>query len=87
VTLVLPGWIKTNISVNALSGDGSKHNQMDTTTAGGLTPQKLARLMCKAILKKKQEVYIAGTKETLAIYLKRFMPRTFSRILRKATVK
>ena len=87
VTLVLPGWIKTNISVNALSGDGSKHNQMDTTTAGGLTPEKLARLMCNAIQKKKKEVYIAGAKETLAIYLKRYVPGIFSNILRKATVK
>jgi len=87
VTLVLPGWIKTNISVNALSGDGSKHNQMDTTTAGGLTPEKLAYLMCNAIQKRKKEVYIAGFKETLAIYLKRYIPGLFAKILRKAQVK
>jgi short-subunit dehydrogenase len=87
VTLVLPGWIKTNISVNALSGDGSQHNQMDTTTAGGLTPEELAEQMCNAIQKRKKEVYIAGMKETLAIYLKRFVPGIFSNILRKAQVK
>jgi short-subunit dehydrogenase len=87
VTLVLPGWITTNISVNALSGDGSKHNQMDTTTAGGIKPAELAYKMCNAIQRRKEEVYIAGARETMAIYLKRFVPGIFSRILRNAKVK
>lgn len=87
VTLVLPGWIKTNISLNALAGDGSQHGEMDATTAGGLTPEQLAVRMCNAVARKKEEVYIAGAKETLAIYLKRLVPTIFSKILRNATVK
>jgi len=87
VTLVLPGWIKTNISLNALAGDGSLHGQMDITTAGGLTPEALAVKMCNAVAARKEEVYIAGAKETMAIYLKRWVPTIFSKILRKATVK
>lgn len=87
VTLFLPGWVQTNISVNALSGDGSKHEKMDATTSQGLSPAYVARRMATAIQKKKQEVYIAGPRETLAIYLKRWVPGIFSRILRNATVK
>ena len=87
VTLVLPGWVQTQVSVNALSGDGSQHNKMDETTAHGLMPSYVAERVVAAVKSKKQEVYIAGTKETMAIYLKRFLPGLFSRILRKSTVK
>ena len=87
VTLVLPGWVQTQVSVNALSGDGTQHNQMDETTAHGLLPSEVAHRVVRAVKSKRQEVYIAGTKETMAIYLKRFAPRLFSRILRRSTVK
>jgi short-subunit dehydrogenase len=87
VTLVLPGWVQTNISLNALAGDGTKHNAMDTTTAQGLLPAHVAVKMANAIERQREFVYIAGAKETLAIYLKRFVPKIFSKILRNATVK
>jgi short-subunit dehydrogenase len=87
VTLVLPGWVQTQVSVNALSGDGRQHNHMDETTAHGLLPSYVARRIVGAVKSRKQEVYIAGTRETTAIYLKRFVPSLFSKILRKSTVK
>jgi short-subunit dehydrogenase len=87
VTLVLPGWVQTQVSVNALSGDGTQHNQMDDTTSHGLLPSFVADRIVAAVKSKKQEVYIAGFKETMAIYLKRFVPGIFSGILRKSTVK
>lgn len=87
VTLVCPGWVHTNISVNAMIGDGSKLNQMDTTTHQGLDPKDFAKKMIGAIEKKKNEVYIGGWKEVSAIYLKRFLPDLFARIVRTAKVR
>jgi short-subunit dehydrogenase len=87
VTLVCPGWVHTNISVNAMIGDGSKLNQMDTTTHHGLDPKVFAKKMIRAIEKKKNEVYIGGWKEVSAIYLKRFLPDLFARIVRTAKVR
>jgi len=86
VTLIVPGWISTNLSMNAVSGDGSKHNKVDANNAGGFTPEVFAVKMCKAIEQKKEEVYIAGGKEKLAIYLNRFVPGIFSGILKKTKV-
>lgn len=83
VTLVVPGWVSTNLSTHAVVGDGSAHNQIDPNNAGGYKPEVFATKMCNAIENKKQEVYIAGAKETLAIYLKRFLPGIFSSILKK----
>lgn len=87
VTLVCPGWINTNLSIAALLGDGSPQNKKDETHKKGMHPAKFARKMIRAIEKKKQEVYIGGGKEVLAIYLKRFVPGLFSKIARNTNVK
>lgn len=85
VTLICPGYIATNVSVNALTGDGSKQNTMDTKTAAGLQPDEAASQMVRAISNKKLEVYVGKT-ETWAVYLKRFFPSIFAKVLAKAKV-
>lgn len=87
VTLICPGWTRTNISVNALVGDGSLNKTMDPTTAKGVPPDVLAKKMISAIEKRKNEVYIGGRKEKLAIFLKRYFPNMLARIIRKAVVR
>lgn len=87
VTLVCPGWIRTNVTMNALTGDGSKLNQMDPTTDHGMRPQELAKKMIQAIEAKKSQVYIGGAKEGLALLVMRYFPNLFFRIVRKAKVR
>ncbi len=87
VTLICPGWIRTNVTLNALTGDGSKLNKMDKTTDHGLSAERCAKEIVKAIEKRKEEVYIGGAKEVFAVYLKRFFPGLFSKIVRKAKVR
>lgn len=87
VTLVCPGWVHTHITLNAMTGDGSKLNQMDETTRHGLDPKRFARKMIRAMERKKNEVYIGGWKEVTGIYLKRFLPGLFARLVRTAKVR
>ena len=86
VTLICPGFVSTNISMNALTGDGSSQQKMDTATANGIQPERFARLMAKAIKNKKEEAYIAGFKEKLGVYVKRWFPKIFSIMVRKLSV-
>ncbi|WP_044397298.1 SDR family oxidoreductase [Lacinutrix sp. Hel_I_90] len=86
VTLVCPGFVNTNVSIHALTGDGTAQQSMDKATKNGIAPDYFAKLMAKAILKKRQEVYIAGFKEKLGIYAKRFFPKVLSRMIRKLSV-
>ncbi len=86
VTLVCPGGIKTNISINALKGDGTSFNQKDEVSDTGLEANVLCKGILKAIENKKEEVYIGG-KEMLAIYLKRFFPLWYSKMIRKREAK
>jgi len=59
---------------------------MDAATANGIDPIHFAKLMAKAIKNKKEEVYIAGAKEKLAVYVKRFYPKLLSIMIRKLSV-
>ena len=86
VTLICPGFIKTQVSVNALDASGKPRNVMDQAQAySRFSAEKCANLIIKAIRKQKKEVYIGG-KEVLGVYLKRFFPSLFARVLRKAKV-
>jgi dehydrogenase/reductase SDR family protein 7B len=85
VLMVCPGFIKTDISINAITSDGSKQNKMDDNQANGLLPEVVARRILRAIEGGKNEIYI-GKREVVAIYLKRWLPGVFARIIRKAKV-
>ena len=81
VTIVCPGRVKTNISLYALEKDGKQHGKMDAGQAGGVTPQKAANQIVKAVYRKKREVRI-GSKELLMAQIKRFFPGLCARLSR-----
>jgi short-subunit dehydrogenase len=83
ILLVVPGFIKTNISINALTADGKAQGAMDDGQSGGIEADVLARRILHAIEDGKEEIYVGGTKEVASIYLKRFFPKWFSKIVRK----
>lgn len=84
VTIASPGRIRTNISLNALSGRGEKYGQMDPGQANGITAERCARQYLRAIEKNKWETYIGG-KEILMIWFKRFIPALFRRMALKVS--
>ena len=87
VLLVCPGFIQTNISVNALTGSGEALGTMDKATAQGLTPKECARQIINGILTEKQEIVVGGIKERGGILIKRFFPNYFSVLIRKMKVR
>jgi short-subunit dehydrogenase len=86
ITMVCPGFVKTNVSVNALTGDGSALGTMDRAQARGLDVEPSAARALAAIDARKLEVYIAGP-EGKAIWLQRFAPGVLARMLRNAKVR
>jgi len=86
VTLICPGWVRTEVSIHALRADGSEHGQMDTTIEKGMDPHVCARHILNAVHKRKAEVYIAGA-EKLGVYLKRFTPGLFNWLIRRMRVQ
>ncbi len=85
VTILCPGFIQTDISRNALTADGQPQNTMDEKTVGGLTTDQFVTKVLKAIRKKKKEANI-GKFEVMGVYLKRYLPGLFRKILAKSEV-
>ena len=83
VTTVCPGYIRTNISLNAMDASGSKFGKMDSNQAKGIPAEECARRILDAVKKDKKEIYIGGFKEVAAIYLKRFLPNLLFGQVRK----
>jgi short-subunit dehydrogenase len=86
ITIVCPGFIRTNVSINALVGDGSAQNSMDAAQANGMSPERCAQKIIQGITKKKEEMYVGG-KEIYGVWLKRFFPKLFSRFVKTAKVR
>ncbi|NQV77472.1 MAG: SDR family oxidoreductase [Lutibacter sp.] len=86
VTLACPGFVQTNVSLNALTGDGTPQDKMDSATKNGLTSEAFAKLLLKAVKREKQEIYIGGFKEKLGVFTKRFFPKILSTMIRKMAV-
>ena len=82
VTVFLPGRIKTNISLNSITKEGSLYGKMDDGQKNGMSAKECAEKMIRAIRKGKKEVLI-GNSEILMVYIKRFFPALFFKLARK----
>jgi short-subunit dehydrogenase len=80
VSIICPGYIKTNISLNAVGSNGEKFGKMDKNQDEGMDVGKCCKKIIAAVKAEKREVYIGG-KEVLAVYLKRFFPSILARIV------
>ena len=85
VNIAVPGYIKTEFSVNALTSDGSKYGKIDRGQINGMNANKCAKIIIKNILKEKEE-FLVGGKETFAALLKRYFPQLLSRILKNKNI-
>jgi dehydrogenase/reductase SDR family member 7B len=82
VTMICPGYIKTDVSANALGADGKPTGVMDENQARGISPETCAIAIAKAVAKGKEEIVIGGT-ERFGVYIKRFFPTLLTKILSK----
>ena len=73
VTLGCPGRVRTDISLNARDKGGKPHGVMDPGQASGLSAQKAARRIIRAIGRGRREVLV-GRGELLMVQVKRFFP-------------
>lgn len=87
VTIVVPGFVKTELTKKALTEDGSEYNIVDEAILKGMTPEKCADIYLKSLTKKKEEVIISEGKEIIAPYIKRYFPSLLTPLLKRLPVK
>lgn len=86
VLLAAPGFINTQVSVNAIDGEGNITNENSDAQLNGMKPDIFAKNLVNAIVKDKQHVYI-GKKELLTIPFKTLFPKLFYKIMLKLSNK
>jgi short-subunit dehydrogenase len=84
VTMVCPGYIRTDISLSALRGDGRKHAKMDSELARGMPADECARRIVRGVAGKKKEIVVAAPREQALVYVKRFFPALLARMIGRA---
>jgi len=87
INMICPGFIKTDISKNALTGSGTAQGTMDNAQANGMPVEKFAKIVMTSIRKNKAETIIGGFRETkLAVLVSRFFPNLLRKIIAKSKV-
>lgn len=82
VSVVRPGIIRTNVSVEAVTGDGKPYGIMDHGQDKGITAETCAHKILKGVHKKKVMITIVG-KEWLMIFFKKYIPFIFYKLVSK----
>jgi len=81
VTIICPGFIKTDISKHAMDGQGMATGKMDENQSKGMSPSECAAQIFDAQQKNKYQAVIG--KEKYGVLLLRYVPKLFWKILKK----
>lgn len=82
VMTVLPGFVRTEISLNALEGDGSRHARMDPSQDSGISPKRCAEDIVHGLQRGRRTVISGmGIKGRSALFLGRWFPGLLETII------
>lgn len=81
VTVVCPGYIKTDISKNAMNGSAEGYGKMDTNQANGMSVEECSAKIVDAVYTKTSEILIGGSEKKFVL-MKRLFPRIVEKKLR-----
>lgn len=87
VSVIFPGFVKTNVSFNALNGEGKPQGHQDEAIANGLEPEAFARQVLDALLRGDEYIVVGGAKEKLGVWMSRLSPKLLYKMIRKSSVK
>lgn len=81
-TIVCPGRILTNVSLHALTKDGSEHGVMDHAQKNGISAETCARKIKRAVERNKREIYVCRM-DVLMCYFHRYARWIYYKLVSK----
>jgi short-subunit dehydrogenase len=87
VTTITPGYIRTNISQNALTGDGKQYGKVDTNIRAGISAEECAEVIIRKMEKGVPEIPVGKGMEMVALKMKRWLPQTVFKMANKMYLK
>jgi dehydrogenase/reductase SDR family protein 7B len=88
ISIVIPGFVRTEVSENAFRGDGMRHGQLDANLAKGIDPDRAARTIVGGLARRKRVIYTGvpiGVRAFMGVG--RVAPGIVDRVLQKVTVQ
>lgn len=86
VTLVVPGFIKTDITAHALTGRGARFGRVLPIFRTAMDPEECARRILPAVARRRPEVLVGGA-EVWTVRLQRWFPRALAVVVRSHPVR
>ena len=80
VNIIIPGRVRTEISKHALDGKGTATDTMDKGLDDGISPEIAAKKIVRDLAKGKKEILVGG-KELLMVFIRRYTPWLFYKIV------
>lgn len=87
VSVIFPGFIKTNVSFNALNGAGKPQGYQDEAIENGLEADEFAEIVVRSLQRGEEYIVVGGAKEKLGVLVSRLSPKTLYKMIRKMKVK
>lgn len=87
VSVVSPGYIATQLSINAVTADGSSYGKMDETTSTGMTPAYVARRIEGMLQNEEEELLLVPWHYKIALFLRLCTPELLSLIMKTRAKK
>lgn len=80
ISMVYPGFVRTEISQNALTGNGTRHGELDPLQKLGQDPVETARIVWRKLEQGSLEIRVAfNGKAHLGVFLSRHFPAFFAK--------
>ena len=87
VSVVFPGFVNTDVSLNALNGEGKPQGYHDAATENGLAADVFAERVVASLMANEEYIVVGGKKEHLGVLVSRLSPSLMYKMIRKMKVK
>ncbi len=82
VQVLEPGFVKTEITLNAITASGVPYGKMDNTHARAMSAEEFSRRAIKKLEQNSEEIIIAG-KEIIALYVRCWFPSLYRKFVHR----
>ena len=83
VTVVSPGYVRTNLSQSAVTSSGKIYGRMDESTENGDSPDEVAEKIMSAYFNGEKEIIICSLIPRIAMFLRYFLPNFYFRLMER----
>jgi short-subunit dehydrogenase len=78
-SVIIPGRVRTSISIHALNAEGKEHGKLDDGQAKGISADRAAEIIIRGVLRNRREILV-GKNELMLLHIRRYFPWLFFRI-------